>query len=470
MRCHAGAPPGLVVLAAIAGSFACATAGRSQEADRPPASQPPASSASHSLRDLIDLALERNAGLVEGRWRVAGAAARLKKARAASFLPRLRLESVSGLVPDAKGDALEVISDTTGLRPLGLFNQTELEFAQPLYTFGYLSQLQKAAAAGVEVEEASLEERRLDVTLEIKELYYALLLAQDLRDLARRLSEELEEKRDEVDEDDPAVPLSAPYRLELTLLELRQRRRQIDDELSLAREALAWKAGLPESDSLDLEATLLEPEEAHVPALDTLLETALVKRPEWQQLVSGIRAKKALRSASRSAYYPQVFLGGGVRFARAPNRTDQHNPFVKDDFNFFNGGFFLGLRQSFEWGMLSADEDKARAELFELKAKESAAAQGIRLDVRRAYGKFERGSSGLEDAVEARQLTRTWLGLARDEYEFDPAEVKELIRAFEAFAAAEQAYFQSIFEYNMSLAALERAVGTSLSTRSGGVK
>ena len=457
MRSHPVAAPGLVVLAAIVGSFASASVGRSQEAATP--------SAAHSLRDLLDLALERNAGLAEGRWRVKGAAARLKEARAASLLPRFRLESVSGFVPDATGNALEVVSDTTGLRPLGLFNQTQLEFAQPLYTFGYLSQLRKAAAAGVEVEEASLEERRLDVAFEIKELYYALLLAQDLGDLARRLSEELEEKRGEVNEDDPAVPLSAPYRLDLTLLELRQRRQQIDDEVSLAREALAWKAGLPEGDSLELEATFLEAEEAQVPPLDSLLETALVKRPEWQQLVSGIRAKKALRRASRSAFYPQVFLGGGVRFARAPNRTDQHNPFVKDDFNYFNGGFFLGLRQSFEWGMLSADEDKARAELFELRAREPAAARGLRLDVRRAYGEFEQASSGMEAALEARQLTRTWLGLAREEYDFDPGEAKELISAFEAFATAEQAYFQSIFGYNISLAALERAVGTSLSSQ-----
>ena len=417
----------------------------------------------YGLRELLVLALAHNAELVEGRWRVREAATRVTRARAATLLPRLRFQSVSGLVPDAEGDVFNPPGDTTGLRPLGLFNRSEFEFVQPLFTFGYLSQLRKAAGAGVEVEEASLAERRLDVILEVKELYYGVLLAEDLSGLAGSLIEELEKKRDEINEDDPDIPLSAPYKLRLALLELQQKRRRLDDELSLAREALAWKAGLEEGVSVEIADRILEPQEARVGALDTLVATALARRPEWQQLASGIRAKKALREASRSAYYPQIYLGGGLRYAVAPGRQDQHNPFVKDDFNFFNGGVFLGLRQSFEWGMLGADADKAQAELFQLKAKESAALQGIKLDVRRAHGVFQRADSGVESARQARRLSREWLQIARGEYDMDPSEVKELISAFEAYAATEQALSQAIFDYNMALAKLERAVGSSLS-------
>ena len=421
----------------------------------------------YSLDDLLKLALAHNAEVVEGRWRVREAAATLRQARAATLLPRLRLESVSGLVPDAKGDVFNPPSDTTGLRPLGPFNRTELEFAQPLFTFGYLSQLRRAAGAGVEVEQASLEERRLDLIHEMKELYYGVLLAQDLNALAGSLIEELKEKRDEISEDDPDIPLSAPYKLRLALLDLEQKRRRLDDELSLARGALAWKAGLDEGVQVEIADEFLQPVEARVAALDTLVAMALVKRPEWQQLVSGIRAKKALKEASRSAYYPQIFLAGGLRYSVAPGRDDQHNPFVKDDFNFFNGGVFLGLRQSFEWEMLGADLDRASAELYQLKAKERAALHGIRLDVRRAHGEFRRADSGLEGAREARRLSREWLRIAREEYDIDPSEVKELISAFETYAVSEQGLSEAVFDYNMALAGLERAVGANLSPRSG---
>ena len=148
----------------------------------------------------------------------------------------------------------------------------------------------------------------------------------------------------------------------------------------------------------------------------------------------------------------------------APGRQDQHNPFIVDDFNYFNGGIFLGLRQSFEWGLLGADADRAEAELNQLRAKESAALEGIHLDVRRAHSRFKRIRTGLESARETRRLCREWLQIAREEYELDPGEVKELISAFETYAVSEQALAQAIFDHNMALAELERAVGTTLTS------
>ena len=96
-----------------------------------------------------------------------------------------------------------------------------------------------------------------------------------------------------------------------------------------------------------------------------------------------MKAKRSLRNAAQSAYYPEIFVGGGVRYAVAPHRTDQHSPFVVDNFNYFNGGVFLGLRQSFEWAMLRGELDQARAEYRELVEKERGASQGVRVDVKR---------------------------------------------------------------------------------------
>ena len=412
----------------------------------------------YSLQELISSAMNLNTEISETRWQVESASAQLRQARAARFLPRLRLQSENGLVPDARGDLYNPPEDTTGIRDMGPFSRTELEFVQPLYTFGQLSHLKEAAVGGLAVEEASLAQKRLDVALEISKLYYGVLLAQDLQDLVRRLSDELETRREEL-EDDDTISLSNSYKLQLTLLELEKQEGEATRQLELGRAVLAWQAGLSDDQPLVLEAESLTPIEADLPTLDLLVDQALKNRPDWRKLQAGLAARRAQHAAARSAYYPQIFLAGGLRYAVAPGRTDQHNPFVKDEFNYFNGGLFVGLRQSFEFGLLGADIDKARAAYRQLEAKESGATRGIHLDVQRAYVEFQQADAALNTASQSRQLARQWLKLAQDEYEFDPDELKELVTAFESWAKLEQSYYEAIYEFNISLAELEKTIG-----------
>lgn len=413
----------------------------------------------YTLQELIDRAMSRNAEIAQGQWKVEGAAAQLRQARAARILPRLRLQSENGLVPDARGDIFNPPTDTTGfIRPLGPFVRAELEFAQPLYTFGQLTYLSRAAAGGLAAEEAALEQTRQEVAFEVKKLYFGMLLAQDLQELAEKLYKKLEEKQAEF-EGKGSLSLANAYKLKLALIEVETQKRAVASKLVLARAALAWRTGLEEGTPFALADAYLTPLEVDLPPMEVLIEQALARRPDWLRLQAGIAARKAQREAARRAYYPQIFLGGGVRYAVAPGRTDQHNPFLKDEFNYFNGGVFIGLRQSFEWGLLAADFDRANAAYGELRAKEEEASRALRLDVRRAYLEFQQADEDLKAADRARQLARQWLQQAQDEYEFDPDTLKDLIAAFETWARLEQSYYQAIYDYNFKLADLEKTAG-----------
>lgn len=417
----------------------------------------------YTLKDLLELALQHNPRVQLQRWKTEQAAADLAQAHRARLLPRLRLESVAGLVPDAKGDIFHPPDDTTGVRSLGPFSKTEIEFVQPLYTFGLLSSLRDAAGAGVVVAEAARADAELEAAVEVKELYYGLLLAQELDALIARLSEELEQRREELDLDDPDLPLSTGYQLQLATLELDGKRRQLDTKLQLGRATLAWRCGLAADRDWELQAEYLEQDSTHVPALDSLSTLAAERRPEWRQLKAGILARQSLVSAADAAFFPQFFVAGGFRYGIAPGRTDQHNPFAVDDFNFSGAGMFVGMRQSFEWGLLKAKRDKAQAQLLELTSQEQAAAAGIRLDVARAYGDVLEAKAGLDAAREGRRIGQHWLQEAGDEYEFtdEADDLKALVAAFESFAETEQAYHQAVYDYNISLARLERATGVA---------
>ena len=392
------------------------------------------------------------------RWKVAASTADLRKATSARFLPRLRLDIESGLVPEAKGDIFNPPSDTSGVRPLGPFGRTELEFIQPIYPFSRGRQIKSAAENGVGVEEADLLKAQIEAAFEVKKLYHGLLLAQDLLNLVQRLQEELEEQRGEIEES-PTLPMSNLYKFELTLIELDKQEREAATQLDLAQRALAWQTGIGDASSLQLRARWLAPVQTHEMNLDALQTRALSQRPDWRKLQSGIAATKALHKAAKEAYKPQVFIGGGVRFAIAPGRTDQRNPFVKDEFNLFNGAAFIGVRQSLEFHLLAADVAKAEAEYRQLSSMKEHAQRGAQLDVQRAHAQYLRAESDLEAARQSRSLARQWLKEAKDEYEFDPDQLKELISAFESWALIEQQYFQSIYDFNVSVATLEMACG-----------
>ena len=416
----------------------------------------------YSLSELIERATSLNAEIGEAKWRVRKAQARQRQAAGSRILPRLRLSGESGLVPEAEGDIFNPPSDTTGVRPLGVFGRAELKFAQPIYAFGKYGSLMQAVRAGVAVEEAAYDETSIAVVFETKELYYGLLLALDLRDLADMLIDQLEERRLEF-EDNPDVTLANEYKLRLALVELRHQAAEAEANADLARAALAWKVGVEETDSLQLAAEWLEPEVPIVPPLNDLVSHALSTRPDWRRLQAGMKAKRSLRDAAQSSYFPEIFVGGGIRYAVAPHRTDQHSPFVVDNFNYFNGGIYLGLRQSFEWAMLRGELDQARADYRELVEKERGASHGVRVDVKRAYSQYTIAETGLAVARERRKLTREWLRLAKEEQEFDPGQVKELVTAYEAWAQQERDYLEAIYSFNINLARLERTVGgTSL--------
>ena len=101
---------------------------------------------------------------------------------------------------------------------------------------------------------------------------------------------------------------------------------------------------------------------------------------------------------------------------------------------------------------------KAEAEYRQLSSMKEHAQRGAQLDVQRAHAQF-RAESDLEAARQSRSLARQWLKEAKDEYEFDPDQLKELISAFESWALIEQQYFQSIYDFNVSVATLEMACG-----------
>lgn len=418
-----------------------------------------------NLEECLGFAMENNAEIREARRGLEAAQGQRGQARAAYF-PQMSVTTLLGPSPRARGDAV-FSPDTDNLSGLdfgkiSFFTKTDLTITQPLFTFGKLRGFSRAASRGVRVEEARIEEVRQRVSLQVKEAYYGLLLASGLKSVAEEIEGELTEALAKGEKLLKSRKISRKdlLKLKVFLSEVKKGSAELRKSHALAARALALRMGTTQGIEPSLES-LIE-ERVEVLPLEEYLALVENHRPEWRQIEEGIQAKKSLASAEKADFFPTFFLAGGVRHARAPNRADQKNPFVRDDFNFFEGGAVFGAKWNLSWGMTAARVSQAKAETAKLEEKRVFAKQGFALEVEKAFLEIREAKENIVLAKEALKAGRGLLFMAGLNYGVGVSGGEDLLEALGAFGGAQKNYHEALFKMNMACAALSRACGIEI--------
>ncbi len=133
------------------------------------------------LPELIQMAISKSPEIGEIQSDIAGTKSDLEQVKAA-YYPQLESTALVGPVQDAKlpqvvNGQITDPSPSLSLSSIGIFGRLDLTMTQPLYTFGKLSNRKEAASRGVRAKEFQVAEKKGQVVLKVKELYYALILA-----------------------------------------------------------------------------------------------------------------------------------------------------------------------------------------------------------------------------------------------------------------------------------------------------
>lgn len=422
-----------------------------------------------SLSQAEELALARHPFVGRAQADLRLAESRRTLARRSRWVPELSLSSVWGPIPDARGEITEfgvlVSPDSAdAISNLGWFTEGNLELVQPLYTFGRVGRLVKAAEAGVEASEAGVEATSDEVRLQVRELYWAMVLGEQSVRIADEILNEIEEADAQLEEryEDGSVSQNDLFEFEIYRFRAKQGRREAVDGLEMARAALGAAIGLAEGAPVRTETRELIRLPVNLDSLSVYLQMARERRPELNQLRAGIEAQSSLARATRSQYFPQLFLAGAVRWNYAPGRFDPRNPFVYNPTNFFRPGFVVG----FNWNAnLFQTRDRVRIaehESARLSAQFDPLEEKIQLDVREAYMTLVRAAADVEDSEVALTAADNWFRAESQTFDLGLGEIGDLVDAFEAKIEMERAHLGSIFAFNTALAELSRAVGQDL--------
>ena len=428
------------------------------------------------LDQLIQMALEASPEVREVDQDILAAESDLAQAKAAQWA-QLDALAVGGMVkaadkpiavvyPRRGPDGLlrgfiEKPDDDAG--DLGPFGRLDFTIVQPLYTFGKISHRKEAARYGVEVQRAAREKTRGAVILRIKELYFALLLAQQGKESAADLESFLEDARTRIQRliklGSTSADESDLYRLEAYAGEAKRFKAKAESGASLAYQALKRTIGLPPNQEFQLDVKELPRDTRALGDQQEYMQKALQQRPEFEQIEKGLEARRNLVEAAKADLYPSIFAAVIGSYAGAPNRERLDVPYIGDDFNHANLGAVLGAKWHFDLGILDGKVSKARAEYDRLLQTKEFAARNIPLEVLKYYQAAMENLNGFQASEKAAIAARKWIVVAFANFDMGVGQARDIFFAVERYGKNQGEFLLSLLNYHLALANLSYAVG-----------
>lgn len=414
------------------------------------------------LHECLKRALAAAPELGEAQADIDQTASRLKEAESYRY-PQIEMLSLTGPVPQARGDQVSSPDSINQTSRWTWFERGDATLIQPLYTFGKIVENMKAATHGIEVDRAKKEQRRNEIAQKVKEYYYGLLLARELKELLLEVREDLVKARDTarklLDQGSPNVDELDVYKLDAFIGEVDKYLAEARKGESLALAALRTRLNLPVDAELDIATERLTPDEERAPELSVYLDAARAKRPEYRQIREGLKAREALVEAARAAWYPDIFLAGYLSAAYSEKRDRVSNPWVPDDFNHIWGGVALGIKWKLDFGITGAKVANEQAQYDRLLHTRDFAEANIPLQIRKFYLELQEADRSIAAAKNGYANAKKWAVAALANFDFGIGPAREIFDALQEYAKMRAAYFQSIYNYRAAQANLDYATG-----------
>lgn len=188
-----------------------------------------------------------------------------------------------------------------------------------------------------------------------------------------------------------------------------------------------------------------------VPAFEEARRTALEKRPDYQQVLSQVKAGLLARKAAKAESLPSILVQSGYTLlGRAPGQS--HGTFTT------SATLVIPI---FQGGRVQAAELQADADLRRLQVQAEDLRGRISQELRNALADLETAAQQVEVARSSVALAEEQLTQARDRFRSGIANTIEVVQAQESVANANDSLIATVYAYNVAKASLARAMGVA---------
>ena len=421
--------------------------------DQPSNVEPEAGPFRLNLDDCVKLALEHN-GKIQGKISGIEAAQWQKKEANGFWKPRIDYEYQAAGVPADLANAFDAYFNGDW----SFFNRAKITLGVPVFAFGQFKLAQQLAEQGLQKSFQDKHHDDAQVVSEVKQLFYGILLAEELHSLLDTVHDEVVKRIGKEEKDLEHSPFQL-MQLKLVELELEKRMAEVDDKEILAKAGMRLQLDLPPEAEFSLARHKLRPISASLGTLEDYIKVAQQYRPEAQMVDIGVHAKTLEYQLEKRKMLPGVGVGGFAEIGRTTSHISGVSAQNPDPFNFTRGGLGLEVRGKLDFFGSHARIKRLEAEVRKAQVESQIAKRGINLDVEESYLIAKRAGENLVRADQTQTVARRMLFLATSNLDIGVGDEKDYVEALKIMVQSRGEYFKSVFDFNVSLAKLDEKIG-----------
>jgi outer membrane protein TolC len=212
--------------------------------------------------------------------------------------------------------------------------------------------------------------------------------------------------------------------------------------------------GLPLSTKIDI-ADSVNPDEKTMDNLDVLVNSAYKSRPELKSMEFKIKASESGITMAQSGWFPQIYLTGDYNYARPNTRI-----FPTEDK--FKGTWDVNVTASinlWNWGATSDQTTQAEAQFEQAKDSYKTLKDNVTLEVTKNYLEMMRSKESIDVANDNVKQAEENYRVTDQQYKNGLTLNSELLDAEVALLQAKTNYVQSLVDYELAAAQLEKSIG-----------
>jgi outer membrane protein TolC len=333
-------------------------------------------------------------------------------------------------------------------------NQTQhmFMFSQTIPGSGKRELRFEGAAQAVDVAEAELESKTLDITGRVRAAFYDLLRNNDelrLHDEQIALAEQAVAAA-RIKYTVGRVPQQDVLKAQVGLTRLTEHLVMFIQDGDLARSRLNTLMGRDPATPLDVRGDYSTPRA--LPSITELQQIALVHRPELRAIQAAVRQSETRVQLAAKNYKPDITIGAG--YMLMPSGSTNRNAYMAE------------LSLNLPW----LNRSKHDAEIEEAQSQVNAQRAGIQTQramiLQEIQEAFIRANSAARLAELYRDTLRpqaqATLRSASAAYQTDQTDFLNLIDSQNTVLDVEYSYYRALSDFDGRIADLERAIGTSL--------
>lgn len=406
-----------------------------------------------NLDRCVEIALKMHPNIAAAVHNVNANVSRIGQSKA-NYYPQINWSSSYSRISSAsiRSGSSVLSTGTTGSLSggTGSFDQysTGFSLSQDIYDFGKTPSQVKIQNFNVDSSRSDLENVTEQVVFNVRQTYYGILQAKRSRDVSADTVKQFQQHLDQA-KGFYAVGTKPKFdvtKAEADLSNAKLNLIKAENALRLAVVTLNNAIGVPDAPEYIIEDNLSF--KKYTITFEDALSKAYQSRPDLQSIVAKRQAAEKSIDLAKTGYYP-VLTGNAAYNWAGENFPLDHGWEVGAAISFpvFNG--FLTKYQV----------EEAKANLNVLRANEESMSQGIFSDVQQAYLNLKQAEESIPTAELGVKQAEENFEIANGRYAAGVGNPIEVTDAEVLLSNAKLSYIQALYNYKVSQASLEKAMG-----------